>query len=141
MVWFPAAQAEILGKCKQKFPQNPRLAMGRGLVRAEADLIRALRKDAQRLGVSGLGSWMQMTSGAHAILLFSSLCDQLSLYGMTTYLAANKGGADQYAAILKGGNAGAVTRSRSGARWHDWKGEKAAWKILHAAGRAAICSM
>lgn len=35
-------------------------------------------QDVQRLGVSGLGSWMQMTSGAHAVMLFSGLCDSLS---------------------------------------------------------------
>lgn len=64
------------------------------------------------------------------------------LYGFTTYTANNKGGGDQYSAILnKGGNSGALVRSRSGDRWHDWKGEKAAWRVMHAAGKAAICSM
>jgi hypothetical protein len=46
--------------------------------------------DLRRMGMgSGMGRWMQLTSGMHAVLLFFRLCDSVSLYGFSTYRCAN----------------------------------------------------
>ncbi|KAK3243681.1 hypothetical protein CYMTET_46677 [Cymbomonas tetramitiformis] len=80
-------------------------------------------------GWHGFNSWRQMTSGAHALLLFERLCDTVSLYGMTAYPSK---GPDQYA--------GRDKKSSSGRQWHDWTGESLTWRLMHAGGRAALCS-
>ena len=76
-------------------------------------------------------------------MFMASICDSISVYGITTYNAADKGGADHYGAALTEGNtrASAQTRARSGQKWHDWKGEKYVWRLLNAAGKVDICSM
>jgi hypothetical protein len=40
---------------------------------------------------------------------------------------------DQYAGRLK--------RSTGGRQWHDWKGESLAFRLLHASGRVALCTV
>ena len=96
--------------------------------------MRALRGDLLALGAGPFGRWRQLTSGGHAVLALLAACDSLSLYGFTTY--AWPGGEDwpdQYG--------GRRAKSRSGADWHDWVGEAAAWRLLHATGRVSICSL
>lgn len=131
MIWFPEAQGEILGACKRRFPSNPRFAIPMSVNKAMAEAMRKMRSDATRLGLGPFHQWRQMTSGAHAVLLFSQLCDRVSLYGMTTF-GGTKGGPDQYA--------GRAERARSGSIWHDWGGEKGVWKLMHAAGVVDVCS-
>jgi len=131
MIWFPEAQAEILGACKRRFPANPRFAIPMSVNKAMAEAMRKMRTDATRLGLGPFSQWRQLTSGAHAVLLFSQLCDRVSLYGFTTF-GVTKGGPDQYA--------GRSERARSGTIWHDWGGEKGVWRMMYAAGALDICS-
>lgn len=131
LLWFPAAQGEILGACKRRFPANPRYSLNPRQSKELAKGMVGLRSDMQRLGLGPFGRWIQLTSGAHAVMLFLNLCDSVSLYGFTTYMSNR--GQDQYA--------GRAERAGSGARSHDWNGEKMAWRLLHAAGLATICSM
>ena len=131
MIWFPEAQGEILGACKRRFPSNPRFAIPMSVNKAMAEAMRKMRSDAVRLGLGPFNQWRQMTSGAHAVLLFSQLCDRVSLYGFTTF-GTTKGGPDQYA--------GRSERARSGTIWHDWGGEKGVWRMMYAAGAVDICS-
>ena len=107
-----------------------------------------MRRDLSRLGFGPFEDWKQMTSGSHAALLFSTMCDSVSLFGFTTYGLNSAGGADQYAAAImrnatggKGTKLGATQKARSGEKWHDWKGEKFVLRLLHAAGLINICSM
>jgi hypothetical protein len=93
-------------------------------------MMRSLRMDLQRLGFGPFGSWRQMTSGAHAMLMFERMCDSVSVYGMSAY---GFGKVDQYAGRLK--------RSTGGRQWHDWKGESMAYRLLHASGRIALCTV
>jgi len=45
--------------------------------------------DLRRMGMGGgMGRWMQLTSGMHAVLMFFRLCDSVSLYGFSTYRCA-----------------------------------------------------
>jgi hypothetical protein len=44
-----------------------------------------------------------------------------------------RGQVDQYAGRLK--------RSTGGRQWHDWKGESLAFRLLHASGRVALCTV
>jgi len=147
MVWFPAAQQEIMGECAKRFPDNPRMSLSQGVIRTEVQAMSMMRRDLQRLGFGPFGPWRQMTSGSHAVLLFATLCDSVSLFGITTYGSQSSGGADQYsAAILQNQGVantkmGATTKARSGVKWHDWNGEKMVFRLLHAAGLANICSM
>ena len=143
MVWFPAAQKDILDQCKKRFPSNPGLAMRPQAIKAMVAIMKQAREDLSRLGFGPYGQWRQMTSGAHAVLMYMGLCDSISLYGFTTYLKDK--GADQYTAALGGRDGGSkvgqVTKARSGQRWHDWSGEQMVWRLLHASGLAPICSM
>lgn len=60
------------------------------------------------------------------------MCESVSLYGFTTY-PQSKRGPDQYK--------GRTAKTISGQTWHDWTGESIAWRMVHASGRGAICSM
>ena len=46
-------------------------------------IMRQMRADAARLGFGPFDKWLQLTSGAHAILHFVHSCDTLSVYGFT----------------------------------------------------------
>jgi hypothetical protein len=94
--------------------------------------LRELRRELLRLGLGPFGNWRQMTSGMHGVLTMLSVCDQVSLYGFTTWPRSMRGG-DQYA-----GNA---AKQGSGWMWHDWHGEMHVLRLLHAAGRVSVCSM
>mmetsp|Transcript_45563 Transcript_45563/g.87122 ORF Transcript_45563/g.87122 Transcript_45563/m.87122 type:complete len:393 (+) Transcript_45563:81-1259(+) len=130
VMWFTAAQEEVLAGCKRNFPDNARYGLSIPYVDALAESLRAMRKDLLRLGFGPFGEWKQLTTGGHAVLLFSRICDSVSLYGFTTY---NTKAPDQYA--------GRAKKAHSGEIWHDWEGEKHAWRLLHAAGRINICSV
>ena len=52
---------------------------------AMAEAMRKLRSDATRLGLGPFSQWRQLTSGAHAVLLFTQMCHSISLYGFTTF--------------------------------------------------------
>ena len=131
MIWFPAAQGDILSACKKRFPNNPRFALPLKLSKSLAIAMNKLRTDASRLGLTGFTQWRQMTSGAHAVLLFSQLCDTVNVYGFGSFPASEKA-PDQYG--------GRVARARSGTIWHDWSGEKNVNKLLHAAEVINVCS-
>mmetsp|Transcript_15582 Transcript_15582/g.21536 ORF Transcript_15582/g.21536 Transcript_15582/m.21536 type:complete len:400 (-) Transcript_15582:98-1297(-) len=131
ILWFPAAQPEVLSGCQRRFSGNPRYGLSAAYVDTLANAMRGLRKDLLRLGFGPFGDWYQLTTGGHAILLFTRMCESISLYGFTTY-DMNKA-PDQYA--------GRKTKAHSGEVWHDWEGEKHAWRLLHASGRVNICSL
>ena len=131
LIWFPAAQGEILSACKKRFPNNPRFALPLKLSKSLAGAMNKLRTDASRLGLTGFTQWRQMTSGAHAILLFSQLCDTVNVYGFGSFPGKEKA-PDQYG--------GRTARARSGTIWHDWSGEKNVNKLLHAAEVINVCS-
>ena len=52
-------------------------------------------------------------SGGHGIFAMLAMCDQVSLYGFTTWPLSARGG-DQYA--------GNQIKMGSGWTWHDWAG-------------------
>lgn len=140
LLWFPASQQSILSRCREQFPSNPLMKLSLAQSKIQANVMRGIRKDLGRLGFT-FGRWQQLTSGGHAVLLLSKLCDSISLYGVTTYNRSDSGGGDHYSAALseKKKVDGAV-RPRSGDKWHDWKGEKYAWRLMNAAGKLNICS-
>ena len=143
MIWYPGSQNEIMTNCKKRFPGNPIMNLDLRQGKVLAGAVKDLRKTLYRLGVGPFGEWRQLTSGGHAIMFMASICDSISVYGITTYNAANKGGADHYGAALSDEKTrqSATTRARSGQKWHDWKGEKYVWRLLNAAGKVNICSM
>ena len=141
LIWYPAAQSQIKAQCKQKFPNNPFYIMPRVVTTGVADRMRLLRRDAQRLGLGPFGAWKQLSSGAHTLLYYVSLCRSVSLYGFTTYSSSSKGGGDHYDAVLSKGKTGYTVRAGSGDRWHDFKGEHLVWRLLHASGKVNVCSM
>jgi len=148
MIWFPAAQQDILDACQKRYPDNPRMVLPSSAIKHEIQAMVVMRKDLQRLGFGPFGAWRQMTSGSHAALLFATMCRSVSLFGFTTYGGNSAGGADQYAAAImkqdqgaKSTKLGATTKARSGEKWHDWKGEKFVLRLLNAAGITTICSM
>uniref|UniRef100_A0A7S0R9D4 Uncharacterized protein n=1 Tax=Pyramimonas obovata TaxID=1411642 RepID=A0A7S0R9D4_9CHLO len=130
ILWFPNSQDEVLAGCKRNFPASPRYGLNVAYVDSLAASLRALRKDLLRLGFGPFGEWFQLTTGGHAVLLFMRMCDKVSLYGFTTY---DSNAPDQYAGRKK--------KAHSGEVWHDWDGEKHAWRLLHASGKLSICSM
>lgn len=143
MIWYPGSQSEIMNNCKRRFPKNPIMKMDLRQAKVLAGAVKDMRKTLYRLGVGPFGEWRQLTSGGHAIMFMASICDSISMYGITTYNAANRGGADHYGAALSEEKTrqSATTRARSGQKWHDWKGEKYVWRLLGAAGKVNICSM
>ena len=60
-------------------------------------------------------------SGAHGIFATLAMCDEVSLYGFTTYPTSMRGG-DQYA--------GNKIKMGSGLTWHDWLGEQRSMDAL-----------
>lgn len=129
LLWHPGGQDEIASECRTRYPANAVLGLQRPVIGRMVAIMKALRMDMARLGFGPMSSWRQMTSGAHAVLLFERLCDTVSLYGMTAYPSK---GPDQYA--------GRDKKSSSGRQWHDWTGESLTWRLMHAGGRAALCS-
>eukprot|EP00899_Mesostigma_viride_P006005 jgi/Mesvir1/15405/Mv06590-RA.1 len=137
LLWHPLERARIHSCLKRKYGR--RLKVLSTSPRVESELKRsllALRRDAggslslQRF--RGGRSKQQLTSGAHGILIMLRLCEHVSLYGMTTYPSSRKG-PDQYR--------GRKGKPNTAFRVHDWSGESAAWRLLHASGRATICSV
>eukprot|EP00899_Mesostigma_viride_P025596 jgi/Mesvir1/6220/Mv00900-RA.1 len=131
IMWFQWGRGSISAACRKRYPNNELVYMPAELIESEVEMMRLLRKDMMRLGVGSFGTWKQLTSGAKAILLFTRLCDSVSLYGFTTYKESKR---DQYGPGVK-------VKARSGFKFHDWTGEKFVWRLLHAAGKVAICSM
>jgi len=130
VMWYPAAQGEMKKKCAAKYPMHSIYQLARKFVDQEVKAFNAMRVELQKLGMgSQLGDWKQLTSGGHAILLFSKVCDSISLYGFTTW---SKKGPDQYG--------GRGHKTNSGQHWHDWDGESLAWRLMFAAGQLQICS-
>jgi len=130
VLWHSGGQEEIATACRGHYPDNKVIGLSRGFVLKEVSVMRSLRMDVQRLGFGPLGSWRQLTSGAHAMLLFERLCDTISVYGISAY---GFKGIDQYA--------GRDKRSTGGRQWHDWKGESLVYRLLHASGRVALCTV
>jgi hypothetical protein len=103
-------------------------------IKKEVNAMNAMRKDLMRLGFGPFNDWKQGTSGFHGILLLAGMCDHLSLYGITSF-SAKKGkskGPDQYG--------GRGSKNMASWVWHDWEGEAYAWRLLHATGKATVCS-
>ncbi|KAK3260273.1 hypothetical protein CYMTET_30760, partial [Cymbomonas tetramitiformis] len=129
VLWFPAVQQEMGSTCRKRFPENPVHIVSMATAQILVKVVRQLRADLRRLGFGPFGTWYQMTSGAHGILLFSHLCEHISLYGFTTYWL---GGPDQYT--------GRKEKIHSGYVFHDWAMESHLWRLLHAAQGITICS-
>eukprot|EP00232_Nephroselmis_pyriformis_P006024 CAMPEP_0182887408 /NCGR_PEP_ID=MMETSP0034_2-20130328/20808_1 /TAXON_ID=156128 /ORGANISM="Nephroselmis pyriformis, Strain CCMP717" /LENGTH=279 /DNA_ID=CAMNT_0025020773 /DNA_START=21 /DNA_END=857 /DNA_ORIENTATION=- len=128
--WFPANRPEMKRVCKRKLPGSGQYWLSRSFILKEVATMNAYRRDLKRLGFSGFKSWRQLTSGGHAVLLFAKLCDYVSVYGFTTYPAK---GPDQYG--------GRAKKTMNGQIWHDWVGEKLAWRLMSAQGNLQICSL
>lgn len=135
LLWHPGGLEEMAAACGQAHPGLSVVALSDDVRQREADLMRGLRADAALLGAgAGLGPWKQLTSGAHALLALLAACERVSLYGFSTYdWVGAESVPDQYG--------GRAAKSRSGAEWHDWGGERLAWRLLHAAGAVTICSL
>mmetsp|Transcript_14230 Transcript_14230/g.30469 ORF Transcript_14230/g.30469 Transcript_14230/m.30469 type:complete len:409 (-) Transcript_14230:74-1300(-) len=130
LLWHPGAQEEIATECKKRYPDNKVVGLSRGFIQKEVSVMKSLRMDMQRLGFGPFSSWRQLTTGAHAVLLFERLCDTVSVYGISAY---GFKGPDQYA--------GRDKRSTGGRQWHDWKGESLVYRLLHASGRMTLCTV
>ena len=130
VLWFPAARNEMRRVCKKKYPEHKLHFLSRRFIGKEVMVMRALRKEMKRLGFGPFGGWKQLTSGAHGLLMLLTMCDSVSVYGMTTYTQST---IDQYG--------GRQRKTKNGNSWHDWKGESHVWRLLHAMKEVAICSM
>ena len=132
IMWFPANRAEMRSKCRSKYPGNKLTFLSRRMISSQVRTMKSMRNNARKFGLGPFGSWRQLTSGGHAILAMVNMCESVSLYGFTTF-PQSKRGPDQYK--------GRAQKTMSGQEWHDWSGESIAWRMLHASGRGAICSM
>jgi len=131
ILWYPAGRSEMKQRCSAKLPRHKLYQLSPRFINKEVAAFNALRMELQRLGMgSRLGEWKQLTSGGHAVFLFSKVCDSLSLYGFTTWSSS---GPDQYS--------GRRRKTSSGQRWHDWGGESLAWRLLFTSGQVQICSV
>lgn len=102
------------------------------IVQRFSHAMRIFRRDVQRLGLGGeLGSWTQMTSGAHAVFLFSKMCKSVDLYGFTTF-PVPQDTPDQFW--------GRQHKSRSGTMAHDWEMESHLWRLMYLSGHINICT-
>ncbi|QDZ25359.1 sialyltransferase [Chloropicon primus] len=130
VLWFPAARVEMRRVCKKKYPNHKLVFLSRRFIGKEVMVMRELRKEMKRLGFGPFGGWKQLTSGAHGLLMLLTMCDQVSVYGLTTYKQSQ---IDQYG--------GRGKKTKNGNSWHDWKGEQHVWRLLHAMKEVSICSM
>jgi len=134
ILWHPGRQAQLLRACKKNIPNAKVSAISDSYITKEVKVMNAMRKDLMRLGFGPFNDWKQGTSGFHGILLLAGMCDHLSLYGVTSF-SAKKGkskGPDQYG--------GRGSKNDASWVWHDWEGEAYAWRLLHATGKATVCS-
>ena len=132
VLWHQGGIGDIASKCRQNYPKTNVWRLGPTTIKSEVKLMHKLRNELHALGAGGsFGTFREMTSGAHAILMLIKLCDNISLYGMSTY-TDNGGGPDQYGGRSK--------KTASGRVFHDWKAEQMVWRYLHAAGKVTICS-
>eukprot|EP00951_Prasinocladus_malaysianus_P030573 scaffold288604_cov46-Prasinocladus_malaysianus.AAC.1 len=61
-------------KCKSRYPMHKIYQLSPKFIDREVKAINALRLELQKLGLGGqLGNWKQLTSGGHAVLLFSKV--------------------------------------------------------------------
>ena len=130
VLWFPAARVEMRRVCKKKYKNHKLHFLSRRFIGKEVMVMRELRKEMKRLGFGPFGGWKQLTSRAHGLLMLLTMCDQVSVYGMTTYVQSS---IDQYG--------GRQRKTKNGNSWHDWTGESHVWRLLHAMKEVAICSM
>ena len=134
ILWHPGRQAQLLRACKKNIPNAKVTSIPESYIKKEVNAMNAMRKDLMRLGFGPFNDWKQGTSGFHGILLLAGMCDHLSLYGITSF-SAKKGkskGPDQYG--------GRGSKNMASWVWHDWEGEAYAWRLLHATGKATVCS-
>ena len=134
ILWHPGRQAQLLRACKKNIPNAKVSSIPESYIKKEVNVMNAMRKDLMRLGFGPFSDWKQGTSGFHGILLLTGMCDHLSLYGITSF-SAKKGkskGPDQYG--------GRGSKNMASWVWHDWEGEAYAWRLLHATGKATVCS-
>jgi len=134
ILWHPGRQAQLLRACKKNIPNAKVSSISDSYIKKEVNVMNAMRKDLMRLGFGPFSDWKQGTSGFHGILLLAGMCDHLSLYGITSF-SAKKGkskGPDQYG--------GRGSKNMASWVWHDWEGEAYAWRLLHATGKATVCS-
>jgi len=132
LLWHPGGKDEIIEQCWKNYPNQNTYALERQFSMGEAALMTAMRKDAMRFGISGFNKWRQLTSGAHGVLLMLRMCERVSLYGFTTF-DSGRVARDQYT--------GRKGKNPDDEWWHDFEGESAAWRLLHASGRATVCSV
>ena len=130
VLWFPAARREMRRACEKKFPNHKVHFLSRRFIGKEVAVMKELRKEGLRFGFGPFGGWKQLTSGALGLMMLLTICDQVSVYGITTYRQSKN---DQYGGRNK--------KTLNGNRWHDWKGESVVWRLLHAMKEINICSV
>jgi hypothetical protein len=130
VLWFPSKQAEVAAACKKRYKGVKVTALPLAQTKKMVSWMNLMRHDGTRLGFGPFGNWLQLTSGAHAILHFVKHCESISMYGFTAWKAPNE--PDQFTGRRK--------KVHSGQLFHDWKGESVAWRIMHAAGYLKMCT-
>ena len=78
-----------------------------------------------------------LTSGAQAVLMALSVCDHVSIYGLSSFNVVQYG---QRGSGPSYHYAGRGSLRISGHKFHDWTMEAGAWRLLFAAGKISICS-
>lgn len=136
-LWHPYKVEDHANCIRNKFAGNLEVFPVSRVLRSQMRAVyRAVHADAQALGIRGLKPRLapQLTSGADAGMILSRMCDTVSLYGVSTYTPATalEGGAYKYTGMKL---------PKHGVSWHDWILESAAWRLMHAAGIATICSI
>jgi len=129
VLWFPSKQAEIAAACRRRYKGVKVQQIGSASIKKLVAMMNAMRGDGHRLGFGPFGNWLQLTSGAHAILHFVRDCERISMYGFSAWKTS---GPDQFTGRQK--------KVHSGQLFHDWKGESVAWRLMHAAGFIDMCT-
>eukprot|EP00976_Prorocentrum_cordatum_P017979 363018-Prorocentrum_minimum.AAC.1 len=136
-LWNPDRVEEYAQCIRDKFVGNLEVFPISKELRSQMRAVyRRVHADALHLGVQGMRPLLapQLTSGAHAGMLLSRMCNTISLYGISTYTPATalEGGAYKYTGMKL---------PKHGITWHDWVLESAGWRLMHAAGIATICAI
>ena len=128
LVWFPAMRKDIVQRIKYRYKQ-PVIEMKGGFLNSAVGGFKTMRDELVRIGFGPFEDWEYMTSGMHAILAFSRMCETLDVYGFTTDV--NSG---PYWFT------GRKVAPQSGRRQHSWDHERMILRLLHAAGHLNICA-
>eukprot|EP00240_Pyramimonas_obovata_P011760 CAMPEP_0118941696 /NCGR_PEP_ID=MMETSP1169-20130426/34452_1 /TAXON_ID=36882 /ORGANISM="Pyramimonas obovata, Strain CCMP722" /LENGTH=117 /DNA_ID=CAMNT_0006886525 /DNA_START=31 /DNA_END=381 /DNA_ORIENTATION=+ len=95
--------------------RDERDKMRKSVVNLRGDIIKFLPQEASKMKSKMA---LELTSGAHAVLLLNRMCQSISVYGLSSWGNVEKGGY-QYA--------GRASLRYSGLKYHDWGMEAAIW--------------